>query len=255
MLFKTSILILLSCHFVILTMAGVSSSSVPPPPEATWRHMRNFIEKKGEFAEDDEKEEPMETSPGEQYTIISGGAEGADAYAERLGLAYECRLDIKLGPRHPRAKCISPIKPNEADLYHAQQVIKKANTTLKRKDPSGNGTYFEELLLRNYFIARECYALYAFGYLQADSKTVQGGTGWTVQMAVDMGKTVFLYDLTTQTWYEFIYYQNQTKLFQFRRLRATCLSLYHKAAIVGSRQFTEQGKKAMRRLFQTTFLR
>ena len=53
MFFKTCILILLSCHFFILTMAGASSSG--PSPEATWRHMRNFIEKKGEFAE-----EPMQ---------------------------------------------------------------------------------------------------------------------------------------------------------------------------------------------------
>ena len=230
-------------------MAAASSSG--PSPEVTWRHMRNFIEKKGEFAENEE--EPMEESPGEQYTIISGGADGADTFAERLGLAYECPVDIKLGPRHPRANCISPIQPNEADLYHARLIITKANSTLKRKDPSGNGTYLEELLIRNYFIARECYALYAFGYLQPDSKTVQGGTGWTVQMALEMGKKVFLYDLTTQTWYEFIYYELERKIFKFRRLTATCLSLYHKVAVIGSRRFTEQGKKAMRKLFQTTF--
>ena len=219
-----------------------------PGPEATWRHMRNFIEKKEEFAE-----EPMEESPGEQYTIISGGAEGADAYAERLALAYECRLDIKLGPRHPRSKCISPIQPNEHDLRHAQQIIQKVNATLRRKNPSGTGTYFEELLIRNYFIARECYALYAFGYLLPDSKTVHGGTGWTVQMAVEMGKKVFLYDLRTLAWYDFIYYELQQKLYRFQRMKANCLSLYHKAAVIGSRQFTEEGKQAMRKLFQTTF--
>ena len=76
---------------------------------------------------------------------MSGGAQGADEYAERLALAYECRLGIKIGPNHPRAKCISPIQPTEADLYHAHESIKRANQTLQRKSPIGAATYFEEL--------------------------------------------------------------------------------------------------------------
>lgn len=242
---KMGILILSSCHLLILTMAAVSPS--PPGPEATWRHMKNFMEKKGEF------EEPMEESPGEQYTIISGGADGADAYAERLALAYECRIDIKLNAHHSRTNCISPIQPNETDFRHAQEIMTKANVTLKRKNPVGLDNYYEELMIRNYFIARECYALYAFGYLLPDSKTVHGGTGWTVQMAVEMAKKVFLYDLRTNVWYEFVYYELERKVFQFQHLRATCLSLYHKVAVIGSCQFTEEGRRAMRKLFQTTF--
>lgn len=67
--------------------------------------------KKGEFAPEEKKEEPMEIPEGEKYTIVTGGAQGADAYAERLALAYECKLDIKIGPNHPRAQCIVPLYP------------------------------------------------------------------------------------------------------------------------------------------------
>lgn len=111
---------------------------------------QKFCGKKDEFAE-----EPMEYPAGEKYTIVTGGAQGADEYAERLALAYECRLDIKIGPNHPRAKCLSPIQPTEADLYHAHESIKRANQTLQRESPIGTATYFEELMVRNYFIARQ----------------------------------------------------------------------------------------------------
>ena len=251
MFFKTSILLVILSHFFILTMA----SSIPPDAAKTWTHFRNFAEKKAEFAE-----EPMEHPAGEKYTIVTGGAQGADEYAERLALAYECRLDIKIGPNHPRAKCISPIQPTEADLYHARESIKRANQTLRRKSPIGTATYFEELMVRNYFIARQSYALYAFGYLDANKTTVKGGTGWSVQMALDMGKRVYLFDLTDNQWYEFIYYQlendSYVKKFQFQLLKSACsLTLYDHVGIVGSRNFTETGKKEMRNLFRRTFLR
>ena len=248
---KTSILLVILSHFFILTMA----SSNPPDPLTTWTHFRNFVEKKDEFAE-----EPMEHPAGEKYTIVTGGAQGTDEYAERLALAYECRLDIKIGPNHLRAKFISPIQPTEADLYHAHESIKRANQTLQRKSPIGTATYFEELMVRNYFIARQSYALYAFGYLEANKTTVKGGTGWTVQLALDMGKRVYLFDLTYNQWYEFIYYHlekgSYVKKFQFQLLKSACsLTLYDHVGIVGSRNFTEQGKKEMRNLFRRTFLR
>ena len=249
---KTSILLAILSHFFILIMA---SSNPSPDAAKTWTHFRNVVEKKHEFVE-----EPMEHPAGEKYTIVTGGAQGADEYAERLALAYECRLDIKIGPNHPRAKCISPIQPTEADLYHAHESIKRANQTLQRKSPIGTATYFEELMVRNYFIARQSYALYAFGYLDANKTTVKGGTGWTVQLALDMGKRVYLFDLTDNQWYEFIYYHLQNgsyvKKCQFQLLKNACsLTLYDHVGIVGSRNFTEQGKKEVRHLFRRTFLR
>jgi len=75
-----------------------------------------------------------------------------------------------------------------------------------------------------------------------------------------MGKRVYLFDLTDNRWYEFIYYQLQNgsyaKKFQFQPLKNVCsLTLYDHVGIVGSRNFTEQGKKEMKNLFRRTFLR
>ena len=254
---KTSILVAITAQFFILTMANNSTS--PLDPSKTWQHYRNFLEKKGEFEEKTE-EEPIKIPEGEKYTIVTGGAQGADAYAERLALAYECKVEIKIGPNHPRAKCISPIVPVYADLLNAQRAVRRAKTVLKRNVEVGTGGYFDELLIRNYFIAKDSYALYAFGYLESNKFKVEGGTGWTVQMGVDMGKKIYLFDLTENKWYEFINFHlekgSYVKIFQFRPLKSDCkLTLNHKAGIVGSRNFTEAGKKEMRALFQRTFLR
>lgn len=79
-------------------------------------------------------------------------------------------------------------------------------------------------------------------------------------MALDMEKKVYLFDLTDNQWYEFIFFHIEkgeyVKIFQFRPLKVGCtLTLNHKVGIVGSRQFTETGQKEMRRLFQRAFLR
>lgn len=252
MFLRTSILVMMFAHLSSLTMATNSSLD----PATTWTHYRNFLEKKGEFA----PEEPMEIPEGEAYTIVTGGAEGADAFAERMALAYECKLVIVIGPRHPRAKCISPLQVTYNELNLAIQALTQARKTLKRSLNLGKNTYVEELMLRNYIIARDSYALYAFGYLENSNATVQGGTGWTVQMAVDLGKNVYLFDLTSNQWYEFVYFHLEkgtyVKVFQFQPMKKNCsLTLNNKVGIVGSRNFTETGEKEMRRLFQRTFLR
>lgn len=101
-----------------------SSSLSPLDPEKTWKHFRIFLEKKEELSTE---ETPKEIPEGEKYTIVTGGAEGADAYAERLALAYECKVDIRIGPNHPRAKCISPVEVKYVDLLNSQQAALRAS--------------------------------------------------------------------------------------------------------------------------------
>ena len=64
-------------------------------------------------------------------------------------------------------------------------------------------TYFYtlQLLQRNYQIAKKAHTIYAFGILKQDKKRVKGGTGWTVQLAMDQGKPVYLFDIPSQSWY------------------------------------------------------
>jgi len=84
-------------------------------------------------------------------------------------------------------------------LVLANPHIDRASQKLKKCVP--NHFYTLQLLQRNYQIAKKAHTLYAFGTLEKDAKRVKGGTGWTVQLALDQGKEVYLFDIPSQTWY------------------------------------------------------
>ena len=48
--------------------------------------------------------------------------------------------------------------------------------------------------------------VYAFGQLEDSHKTLKGGTGWTVQLALDANKTVYVFDTLSETWFQPFYY-------------------------------------------------
>lgn len=187
---------------------------------------------------------------------MTGGANGTDVYAELLGRAYYCQVQVIIGPRHPRATTIPPLQLTALDVLFARRALLQASKVLQRNMPV-QGNYTEELLIRNYFIAQKSTALYAFGRLESNNKTVTGGTGWTVQLTLDLGKKVYLFNLEDNQWYGFVFFDLQEgsyqKVFQFRPYGHK-LTLNHHAGIVGTRQLTDQGRQEMRNLFQRSFV-
>ena len=128
-----------------------------------------------------------------------------------------------------------------------------------------------ELLQRNYHIIRQATHVYAFGELQPDKKTAKGGTGWSVQLALDANKTVYFYDIPSKTWHEPARFQwkghTWVKEFHFKPLGSTgwsmsplhqplqrCLPTLHKAsAVVGSRRISPETVAEIKALFHRTF--
>ena len=48
------------------------------------------------------------------------------------------------------------------------------------------------LLHRKYTVLLQADTIFAFGRMERNCKTLRGGTGWCVQMAMDMGKTIYV---------------------------------------------------------------
>ena len=106
--------------------------------------------------------------------------------------------------------------------------------------------YTLQLLQRNYQIAKKAHTIYAFGILEQDQKRVKGGTGWTVQLAMDQGKPVYLFDIPSQSWYRSDHYyqvnENAATLVtgsQFVPWGPKKPTLHQSSAIVGSRDVDE----------------
>ena len=53
--------------------------------------------------------------------------------------------------------------------------------------------------------------MYAFGLLEDDCRRVLGGTGWTVQLALDQDKNVFVYDIESEAWFHSVYTSNKVQ--------------------------------------------
>ena len=50
--------------------------------------------------------------------------------------------------------------------------------------------------------------MFAFGEFSNQQKSqLRGGTGWTVQLALDANKTVYVYDTNSNAWYQPFHYR------------------------------------------------
>ena len=118
--------------------------------------------------------------------------------------------------------------------------------------------YTLQLLQHDYQIAKKAHTIYAFGTLEKDVKRVKGGTGWTVQLALDQGNEVYLFDIPSQTWYPSEnYYQvnkgslvTDSKFLPWGRKPPT---LHRSSAVVGSRDLDQKTREEIQALFNRTF--
>ena len=187
--------------------------------------------------------EEMSLSIGSGHVLYTGGAKGTDELAEELAKHFGMQVEVIVAPNHPRSNYVSPATV-EVSLLANPHLYQAAQKLCKRVP-----THFYTLQLqqRNYQIAKKAHTVYTFGILEKDAKRVKGGTGSTVQLALDEGKEVYLFDIPSQTWYrsERHYYVSGD---------STCLvsgstflpwglkppTLHQSSAVVGSRDLDEK---------------
>ena len=216
-------------------------------------------------------EEAMNFPVGNEFQLYTGGCEGVDYTAEDFALQMGFKVNIIVGPLHPRARTITPLTYEE--LREADPHLQKANETLKRNfSTKSKAPYFKQLLQRNYHIIKNVTHVFAFGELAPDMKTMKGGTGWSVQLALDNHKVVTVYDVNSKKWYEAALYRWDEKMqwvkdFCFVPLGSIGWSplnrhvpprqnypvLHKSSAIVGSRIISHETREEIRNLFQRTF--
>lgn len=196
--------------------------------------------------------------------LVSGGAEGSDrlwtSLGEKfgiLGINYSFKEHQATAERAPGYTQTL----RESELEEANKHVLKANESLKR--PIGDvKPYVYNLFRRNWFQVKNADAVYAVGPITRTpdslsslprnhkdystdvmskqhllNRSVKGGTGWAIQMAVDNAKPVYVYDTPTKTWNTFDYSANR-----FRTIKEPPKPP-RKWAGIGSR-FQEEGGEA-----------
>ena len=185
--------------------------------------------------------------------LHTGGAKGADFFFAREMLsAGEVAILHSFDGHNPNVSGLSGYKilrHSKDELFNeAWPAYEKANQVLKRHVPRKE--YVRNLILRDYFQIKD--SEYVFAVAPMDSeKTVAGGTGYAVQMAIDKEIPVILFDDNRSfTWHYFSYKYNRFMQVNHSPERGYALSLTKENITgIGSRNISQTGASAIRLLF------
>tara|TARA_R110002096_G_scaffold27097_1_gene83217 strand:+ start:534 stop:9743 length:9210 start_codon:yes stop_codon:yes gene_type:complete len=201
-----------------------------------------------------EKEGKAKETPKGQPTLNSGGAQGADTIFEEAAMEAGHEVEAMSFDKHDtKSKNRKKILPSL--LQKADKFIKKANETLGRTIPNKN--YVRNLLRRNYYQVKDVNQVIAVGHLTPLKNEVRGGTGWAVQMAIDLGrvenkmadKDIHVFNLAKNEW---------TKWDGKKFVKAEAPSLSNNYAGIGARPYskenlfgiTKEGEAAIKALYE-----
>ena len=145
-----------------------------------------------------------------KITCHSGGAEGSDTYWETIGEEFGVRTRA-YSYKTKYHTSTNKIEISEDDYTEGISKIKKANSNLNRYGIDK----FMNLLARNWAQVKYSSQVFAIGriinpgqksgkgyYCKSKYQTVDGGSGYAVQMAIDSLKDVYVYDQVQSKWFK-----------------------------------------------------
>lgn len=140
----------------------------------------------------------------QNYTMNSGGAYGGDTYWDVIGRQFGL---IKINHFRPadnqrlsktlRDRNVKPFSITHEQSNYAREQIKQLTGRELPYDIGG------ELLARNFYQVDKSDGVFAIANITSSQKAVQGGTNMAVQVGIKQGKPVHVYDLNTESWYQY----------------------------------------------------
>lgn len=173
----------------------------------------------------------------QDYCNHSGGAIGSDTEWDIIGSTFGMVNNKHYwhGTKTPRGNT----EISKEQLEEGWSRVLLANRKLCRQPEK-----YKNLLSRNWMQVKNSSAVFAIA--KVDSFTqVKGGTGWAVQMAIDAGKVVYVFDLYREEWCEFSYEQ-----WCFFHCEVPVLTKHF--AGIGTREINDVGRKAIKDVYLKT---
>ena len=140
----------------------------------------------------------------QDYTMNSGGAYGGDTYWDVIGRQFGL---IKINHFRPadnqrlsktlRDRNVKPFSITHEQSNYAREQIKQLTGRELPYDIGG------ELLARDFYQVDKSDGVFAIANITSSQKAVQGGTNMAVQVGIKQGKPVHVYDLNTESWYQY----------------------------------------------------
>ena len=149
------------------------------------------------------------------YHMHSGGADGADSDWHDIAVEFgmidnPSHISHYYWNNKPNSRANVPITSDE--YSDGVKHVLVADQVLHRTDNMEDERIKKVLPLwaRNWVQVKNASEIFAIGVLKRG--VVDGGTGWAVQMAIDAGKPVHVFDLNDERWYK---YNPDSKSFEY----------------------------------------
>lgn len=140
----------------------------------------------------------------QDYTMNSGGAYGGDTYWDVIGRQFGLTninhfrpADNQRLSKTLRDRNVKPFSITHEQSNYAREQIKQLTGMEIPYDVGG------ELLARNFYQVDKSDGVFAIANITSSQKAVQGGTNMAVQVGIKQGKPVHVYDLNTESWYQY----------------------------------------------------
>ena len=179
------------------------------------------------------------------FRCHSGGAIGSDTYFETIGKKYGIKT-IAYSYKTEYHNSNNKVELSELEYQEGVLNITIANQTLKKFKFSR----YMKLLARCWFQVKNSEEIFAISSIIVKNRKefVKGGTGWTIQMAIDNKKKVFLFDQEQNYWFYWDYREEKFKIVY----EIPMITNFNFAGI-GARLINDNGIKAIEQLFIKSF--
>ncbi len=175
------------------------------------------------------------------YTLFSGGLRGAEVEfgkcAEKWGV-NEVNFSFK-GHKMDRVKDIRVLSDEE---------LKQGDISMEIVSKRMHRTYAEANKIRKviqsiFHVVNNGHQIFAVGWIQGDD-TVKGGTGWAIELGKLFNRPVSVYDQDKNKWFTWKdnKWQEDLPVIEYKTFAGT-----------GTRHLTEDGKRAIKELFERSF--
>lgn len=140
----------------------------------------------------------------QDYTMNSGGAYGGDTYWDVIGRQFGLTninhfrpIDNQRMSKTLRDRNVRPFSITLEQSNYARKQIKQLTGRELPQDLAG------ELLARDFYQVDKSDGVFAIANITSSQKAVEGGTNMAVQVGIKQGKPVHVYDLNTESWYQY----------------------------------------------------
>ena len=140
----------------------------------------------------------------QDYTMNSGGAYGGDTYWDVIGRSFGLTKINHFRPadnqnmsKTLRDRNVKPLSITYEQSNYAREQIKQM---IGRELPH---TLAGELLARDFYQVDKSDGVFAIANITSSQKSVEGGTNMAVQIGIKQSKPVHVYDLNTESWYQY----------------------------------------------------